>query len=584
MTTDICQTEFDVFNTSLQSSRAPVFGAKSVLILSYSQQLCNNDGFSNCSVSACSTTCSQKNSNATERRFETLCLPQKNLFSGKCPREIHHRNLAGKCSGVSEDVMDRGEVRDGAQLIKSSVEEAETMESDEVNDSENCASYDCTNIRNNMNNLRVSGETCSSLSNSSVFTYTFGVCGALAVLFSAFKKIFLNRCSMYRCRLATFNGFAGKIMESFNLYRSIFMHSICLFHNLFTGSCVPIRTFAHLQKYISRRLFFRRHEVLSLSQYRRIYPFSSTHKLEANLIQSMAHRTKKDQVINVSQNVPLKSLLSPSDDTLLQSNSSSFCKHQSTDSTERISDCSSISIQSTFRCIIHWRDCFLTRMITMLYSLFFVFIKSDSRSNLIGQSFSLNGKWLFIRITEPFKRIRRFYIKVRVSMEFLSSKFRLYVTFLFRLFSLHQLKALLEHYFFEEECLHEEDVFMSEESVDGYSQNLSNIADDVSERRASICARNEKAKAPLNLFKPSFPSACMTRSKVVFFLLFFLVSASQPSAAGSDDAKRLYDDLLSNYNKLVRPVGNVTDVLTVRIKLKLSQLIDVVSTFLFLLM
>ncbi|KAF0295720.1 Acetylcholine receptor subunit alpha-like [Amphibalanus amphitrite] len=45
--------------------------------------------------------------------------------------------------------------------------------------------------------------------------------------------------------------------------------------------------------------------------------------------------------------------------------------------------------------------------------------------------------------------------------------------------------------------------------------------------------------------------------------------------AGNPDAKRLYDDLLSNYNKLVRPVVNVTDPLTVKIKLKLSQLIDV---------
>lgn len=43
------------------------------------------------------------------------------------------------------------------------------------------------------------------------------------------------------------------------------------------------------------------------------------------------------------------------------------------------------------------------------------------------------------------------------------------------------------------------------------------------------------------------------------------------------DAKRLYDDLLSNYNKLVRPVFNNTDPLPVRIKLKLSQLIDIVS-------
>ncbi|KAJ8674852.1 hypothetical protein QAD02_010638 [Eretmocerus hayati] len=45
--------------------------------------------------------------------------------------------------------------------------------------------------------------------------------------------------------------------------------------------------------------------------------------------------------------------------------------------------------------------------------------------------------------------------------------------------------------------------------------------------------------------------------------------------SGNPDAKRLYDDLLSNYNKLVRPVVNVTDALSVKIKLKLSQLIDV---------
>ncbi|KAK4304229.1 hypothetical protein Pmani_023811 [Petrolisthes manimaculis] len=56
-----------------------------------------------------------------------------------------------------------------------------------------------------------------------------------------------------------------------------------------------------------------------------------------------------------------------------------------------------------------------------------------------------------------------------------------------------------------------------------------------------------------------------------------LVAAAWLAGAegGNPDAKRLYDDLLSNYNKLVRPVVNVTDVLTVNIKLKLSQLIDV---------
>lgn len=43
------------------------------------------------------------------------------------------------------------------------------------------------------------------------------------------------------------------------------------------------------------------------------------------------------------------------------------------------------------------------------------------------------------------------------------------------------------------------------------------------------------------------------------------------------DAKRLYDDLLSNYNRLIRPVVNNTETLTVRLGLKLSQLIEVMS-------
>ncbi|KAA0202887.1 hypothetical protein HAZT_HAZT002363 [Hyalella azteca] len=62
---------------------------------------------------------------------------------------------------------------------------------------------------------------------------------------------------------------------------------------------------------------------------------------------------------------------------------------------------------------------------------------------------------------------------------------------------------------------------------------------------------------------------------IVGLVVLAVLSNIGPTEAGSPDAKRLYDDLLSNYNKLVRPVVNVTDVLTVRIKLKLSQLIDV---------
>jgi len=42
------------------------------------------------------------------------------------------------------------------------------------------------------------------------------------------------------------------------------------------------------------------------------------------------------------------------------------------------------------------------------------------------------------------------------------------------------------------------------------------------------------------------------------------------------DTKRLYDDLLSNYNRLIRPVVNNTETLTVWLGLKLSQLIEMV--------
>ena len=49
----------------------------------------------------------------------------------------------------------------------------------------------------------------------------------------------------------------------------------------------------------------------------------------------------------------------------------------------------------------------------------------------------------------------------------------------------------------------------------------------------------------------------------------------------SIDAKRLYDDLLrrSGYNRLIRPVGNTSDTLTVWLGLRLTQIIDVVGVY-----
>ncbi|TMW48669.1 hypothetical protein DOY81_006258 [Sarcophaga bullata] len=56
----------------------------------------------------------------------------------------------------------------------------------------------------------------------------------------------------------------------------------------------------------------------------------------------------------------------------------------------------------------------------------------------------------------------------------------------------------------------------------------------------------------------------------VFIALHFVTGG-----LANPDAKRLYDDLLSNYNRLIRPVGNNSDRLTVKMGLRLSQLIDV---------
>ncbi|XP_011293454.1 acetylcholine receptor subunit alpha-like 2-like isoform X1 [Musca domestica] len=56
-------------------------------------------------------------------------------------------------------------------------------------------------------------------------------------------------------------------------------------------------------------------------------------------------------------------------------------------------------------------------------------------------------------------------------------------------------------------------------------------------------------------------------------LLMLLILLCQ-SVQANPDAKRLYDDLLSNYNRLIRPVSNNTDTVLVKLGLRLSQLID----------
>ena len=63
----------------------------------------------------------------------------------------------------------------------------------------------------------------------------------------------------------------------------------------------------------------------------------------------------------------------------------------------------------------------------------------------------------------------------------------------------------------------------------------------------------------------------ISRSFLICYFLWIYFSGCE----GNPHAKRLYDDLLHDYNRLIRPVPNFTETLTVRLGLKLSQLIDV---------
>ncbi|XP_037567101.1 acetylcholine receptor subunit alpha-like 1 [Dermacentor silvarum] len=58
-------------------------------------------------------------------------------------------------------------------------------------------------------------------------------------------------------------------------------------------------------------------------------------------------------------------------------------------------------------------------------------------------------------------------------------------------------------------------------------------------------------------------------------LIVALLSWRTPCCAANADTKRLYHDLINGYSSLIRPVGNNSDRLTVKMGLRLSQLIDV---------
>ncbi|KAI1709056.1 neurotransmitter-gated ion-channel ligand binding domain-containing protein [Ditylenchus destructor] len=71
-------------------------------------------------------------------------------------------------------------------------------------------------------------------------------------------------------------------------------------------------------------------------------------------------------------------------------------------------------------------------------------------------------------------------------------------------------------------------------------------------------------------------SAVSAVSVAKFYLPFFLcLTFLLKYSNGNEDAKRLYDDLLTNYNRHKRPAESPLEPITIRLKLRLSQIIDV---------
>ena len=87
-----------------------------------------------------------------------------------------------------------------------------------------------------------------------------------------------------------------------------------------------------------------------------------------------------------------------------------------------------------------------------------------------------------------------------------------------------------------------------------------------------LLLKKEKSAAILEIMRLA--------TTIIFGILWNCVLRGQICLA-NPDSKRLYDDLLSNYNRLIRPVVNHTETVTVKLGLRLSQLVDLVSNLKF---
>ena len=96
----------------------------------------------------------------------------------------------------------------------------------------------------------------------------------------------------------------------------------------------------------------------------------------------------------------------------------------------------------------------------------------------------------------------------------------------------------------------------------------------------STCCQNRQQRRPIHSASVfgalSAVSRCALQRRTGLTLLLLLNLVT--SCMANPDAKRLYDDLMSNYNRLIRPVSNHTEQITVKLGVRLSQLVELVRT------
>ena len=76
-------------------------------------------------------------------------------------------------------------------------------------------------------------------------------------------------------------------------------------------------------------------------------------------------------------------------------------------------------------------------------------------------------------------------------------------------------------------------------------------------------------------------TACTTQIIIVCListLMIMILMLNVQVDSGNPDAKRLYDDLMSNYNRLIRPVKDHGDKVTVKLGVRLTQIIEIVRS------